>query len=758
MFVTGYADRLSVATGDTIRFMISCEGSPSYSASVVRLIHGHEDPAGPGFKSEPVTTSINGTYAGRMQESQCGSHVLVRDDDQILDLEGGFTIHAFVWSTTPLKGRQGILTRWSERQQLGYGMILDDEGCLALLVGAGPSQTATLATGVPLQARVWYSVAVAYDAKSRRATLHQQAVVTATNGLWAPTYPFDLDATLEARVGVRPINEKMPTVIGAMGNTGGVAGHYNGKIERPQIYDRLLAGSELEGLSSQLSAPAGLVADWDFAHGVGPGGIPSGIAVDTSGHGLHGECVNMPARGVTGHNWSGREENFTQAPYEYGALYFHDDDLEDAGWSPDLSLTIPDGLPSGIYAVQVCAGEAEDHIPFFVRPRLGAPTARIAFLVPTASYMAYGNEHVALEGSLAEALIAHTPSLTASDLHLQEHIDYGVSHYDVHSDGSGVYYSSRLRPLLNMRPKYRSYISSSVWQLAADLDLVDWLSHEGHAFDVITDEDLHREGLDLLVQYGVVLTGTHPEYYSSPMLDAIEQYVAGNGRLMYLGGNGFYWMVSFHPERPHVMELRRGEGGARAWQAPPGEYYHSTTGQKGGLWRNRGRPPQRLVGVGFTGQGFDRSSSYHRMPDSFRPEAGFIFEGVEGPTIGAFGLVGGGAAGLELDRYDLQLGSPPNTLLLATSVGHSDAYLHTAEEIPFMYPGIGGTQDYQVRSDMTYFTSAGGGAVFSVGSIAWCGALSHDDYENNVARITGNVLNRFLSQKGLPASNSEHPE
>jgi hypothetical protein len=30
------------------------------------------------------------------------------------------------------------------------------------------------------------------------------------------------------------------------------------------------------------------------------------------------------------------------------------------------------------------------------------------------------------------------------------------------------------------------------------------------------------------------------------------------------------------------------------------------------------------------------------------------------------------------------------------------------------------------------------GTVFSTGSIAWCGALSHNDYDNNVARITGN--------------------
>ena len=46
----------------------------------------------------------------------------------------------------------------------------------------------------------------------------------------------------------------------------------------------------------------------------------------------------------------------------------------------------------------------------------------------------------------------------------------------------------------------------------------------------------------------------------------------------------------------------------------------------------------------------------------------------------------------------------------------------------------------------TWSSSRGpnGGAVFSTGSIAWCGSLSHNDYDNNVSRITENVLRRFV--------------
>jgi len=103
-----------------------------------------------------------------------------------------------------------------------------------------------------------------------------------------------------------------------------------------------------------------------------------------------------------------------------------------------------------------------------------------------------------------------------------------------------------------------------------------------------------------------------------------------------------------------------------------------------------------------------------------------------------------------MDRYDLSLGTPPHALLLATSAGqHSDAYTHVVEEILETYPGLGGTQDYQVRADMVYFTTRLGGGVFSTGSIAWCASLAYNNYENNVSRITGNVLERFLLDESL---------
>jgi N,N-dimethylformamidase len=393
--------------------------------------------------------------------------------------------------------------------------------------------------------------------------------------------------------------------------------------------------------------------------------------------------------------------------------------------------------------------EAEDYVPFIVRPARGAATADIVLVIPTTSYLAYANEHMPTDAPLAQLLTDQVLPLQGEDVFLAEHRELGGSTYDTHSDGSGICYSSRLRPILNMRPKYANWLGgsgSALWQFNADLHITDWLEAKGFAFDVITDEDLHRDGAAALSPYRVAITGTHPEYTSERMRDAYAAHTSRGGRLMYMGGNGFYWRTSYSDELPGVIEVRKGEGGIRAWAAEPGEYYNAFTGEYSGLWRRSGRPPQELVGVGFIAQGFDVSSHYVRRDGSRNPRAKFIFEGIgEDERIGDFGLVGGGAAGLELDHADPLLGTPPHSLVLASSEGHTDVYMVVLEEILINSPGLTGSQSPLVTSDLVFFETPSGGAVFSTGSIAYSGSLSHNDYDNNVSKLTENVLNRFNS-------------
>jgi N,N-dimethylformamidase len=753
--LVGYTDRLSAAPGDTIRFMVSSQ-HPSYRADLVRLIHGDTSPDGPGFKEHVLESPVNGEHPGRVRDLLGGSYVRVPDDPQ-LRLTGSFTIATWIWPTVPQAGRQGVLARWADGVG-GYALVLEDGGDLALWLGSGSGQTQVIRTGVPLVAHRWYFVGATVDADRRTARVFTEPlqdwpiastrVAAETELSTGPDAPDGVDVTI-GRVAVGPGEPE-----------DGPGGNFNGKIEAPVLADRVLTADELSAIRNEGPAAAravGAVGAWDFADG--PGGAR---VADVSGHGLHGEAVNIPVRAVRGHNWTGREMSFRAAPAEYGAIHFHSDDLEDPGWEPDFELTIPAGLPSGVYAARLSQSGDEEYLPFVVRPPRGTATADIAVLMPTVSYVIYAN-FLDLDGGCWDP--ASVPNADAS-LHAKEFryvLDnrlYGL--YDVHFDGASNCMTSSLRPILNMRPKFRYRVWSAPARFPADLYLIDWLDHKGFAADVITDHDLHAEGADLLSRYRVVITGSHHEYWTEPMLDAIQQYLGSGGRVMYLGGNSFFGVTTIDPDRPHVHEVRRW-GTSWPFEMPPGERYHATTGEPGGTWRNRGRPPQQLVGVGSSSAGFDTGAPYLRQPDSFDPRAAFIFAGVgdnerigDTPSL----MVGHGAGGYEQDRLDFGLGTPAHALLLASTAGqHSAAYGAFIDEILDYPSGIDGVLPDSktqpgvphpfVRSDMVFFETPHGGAVFAAAAICFRGCLSWNGYDNAASRVTENVLRRFCDEEPL---------
>jgi N,N-dimethylformamidase len=517
---------------------------------------------------------------------------------------------------------------------------------------------------------------------------------------------------------------------------------FNGKLQDPAVLVRGLSISDLASRAARDAEVSDEVARWDLGH------EPAGTTFRDLGPGaFHGRFVNAPMRAVTGLGWSGDELDFRHAPAAYRAVHFHDDDLEDAGWECDAVIALPSTLPSGMYCVRLrCAG-GEDHVPVFVRPAAGQARNAVAFLAPTFTYVAYANnrlpEVVDYEGA---GLTERTVRLGFRDEQARAHPEFGLSTYDSHTDGSGVCYSSHLRPIPNMRWDFRSPIVGGPRHFAADLLLTTWLESLGVGYDVLSDHGLHERGAAELDGYRVLITGTHPEYWSGPMLDALRSYQDAGGSVMYLGANGFYWVTAATTERPHLLEVRRGQAGLRSWTSRPGEEHLGQSGEPGGLWRHRGRAPNRLVGVGMTSQGWDnRTPGFVRTADADDSRAKFIFDGIgDDEIVGDFGLIMGGASGDELDRADLGLGTPRHALVVATSLPHSRYYLLAIEDLQMTTSTAGGDVNPLVRSDVTFFETRAGGAVFSVGAISWAGSLAYDGYANNVARMTENVLRNFL--------------
>jgi N,N-dimethylformamidase len=756
--IHGYADPLSVKAGQTVSFMISGEGTDHVDAQLVRLLHGDESPEGPGFVEQEVVSTIPATIAVKRQFTQLGGHAVVDDPRQLLMPKGDFTLYAFVYPTKPGIKRQAILSKWDVVASKGYGLGISAEGKLEFWVGDG-AQIDHVAAEIPLVERVWYFVAASYSAASGEVRLHQVGVVNRYNSLTGPVVPRDYDSHVTETLKVKPADPgaAIPFLWAGGSEENDLRGRfvsilYNGKIDRAGVAGAVLSDADIAEILRGGVPPAAVpwIAHWDTTAGYTDTGIGDTI-VDTGPNGLHAQGVNRPVRGMTGWNWAGRDDCYRLNPAQYGGIAFHDDALTDARWQPTVTLTIPDDLKSGVYALRLRAGDAEDHIPFFVAA--AKPKAPLAVLIATFSYLAYANEQLAFGSPVAQSIVAHTPILSEEDIENYKLQEFGLSTYDHHGDGAGCCYTSWRRPIINMRPKFRAGSIGVPWALPADLSLIWWLDHAGYDFEVLTDHDLHEGGAAALAPYRTVITCTHPEYYSEKMLDGTEDYMRAGGRLMYLGGNGYYWVCGLREDEPHCMEVRKLDTGSRAWQADPGEGYLATTGERSGLWRSRGRPPQKIVGVGFTSEGMDESQPFERMPDSFHRRAAWMFEGI-GPQekIGDFGLGLGGAAGLEIDRYDLALGTPPHALLLAASHGHSDNYPLVSEEVAYAFPGRGGTQDPQVRADITYFTTANDGACLSIGSIAWSQALPCKGGENNTATFMRNVLGAFLTPGKLPGT------
>ena len=109
--------------------------------------------------------------------------------------------------------------------------------------------------------------------------------------------------------------------------------------------------------------------------------------------------------------------------------------------------------------------------------------------------------------------------------------------------------------------------------------------------------------------------------------------------------------------------------------------------------------------------------------------------------IGAFDNLhcGYGAAGGEVDRTDFsRAGTPHHTMILASSAPFDPTWTWDPVDPP-----------NAPRADLALLEYPNGGAVFSTSSIAWCSCLSYNRYQNNVARLTRNVLEGFLSRAVL---------
>jgi N,N-dimethylformamidase len=257
---------------------------------------------------------------------------------------------------------------------------------------------------------------------------------------------------------------------------------------------------------------------------------------------------------------------------------------------------------------------------------------------------------------------------------------------------------------------------------------------------------VHREGKELLARYRTVITGQHPEYQSPEIFKAVEDYLGSGGRLMYLGGNGFQNPAAWRNDGIPAVELRRLNETYWTPQNFQGERRFELNGVDNLEWDHTWAV--RNLGLRYDGTTFGSGNTYYRvLPDSKNPRAGFIFAGVKSEIIGDYGTHFGGAAGDEFDRLDFAAGTPKHALHLAKSEGTPLPTWATGQLAAQMRADY----DQKNYASIIFFETKSGGAVFSVGSMAYIGALNHKGFDNDIARITTNVLKRFSDPQRFQA-------
>ncbi len=706
--LAGYAEPFTVDPGRTLTVHASTpaggSGAPTTArCSVVRL--GHD---GDRWTETPVLEPLE--VAVPHQRLPVGSWIGVPDVPQ------GSALSCWLW-----------LGRYPDDTADVIG-----QGDLRLTVDArgrlGPAGPPDGRRSAPLDRNRWYLVAVgpgwvAVKAKSGHATDPRTAVTDCGDGDGPPRpattggagSPATVTATVHLGVGL------------------------DGRLARPAVH-RAFDPSMLEQQAARPDeSTAGIVATWDLAAGIS--------TQEVSGR-YPGVVYQGPTRAVPGPDWNGTWVDWRSAPEHYDAVHVHTDDLIDADWPATLSVELPPDLPSGAYGVRMDTTGGTDLVPFFVNPSTpgsapSRPHPDVAVLLPTMTYLAYANEQ-------AEPPLEELSHEVAAPFGRHNRL---LSWYDRHRDGSRVVFASTRRPLMGVRPDHEFRYLGAPHGLSFDLALLGWLQRRGIDHDVITDHLLDQPSFDP-GRYRVVVTGGHPEYWTDPMAAKLEAFLSGGGRLAYLGGNGFVWPVAVDPERRWLAEMRRGQIENVPLDGEGGEDHFQLTGRPAGLWRTVGRSEAALVGVATTAMGFAGGVPYRRLPASRDPRVARIFDGVDADVLGAFGPKGA-VVGYETDLANQFLGTPSHALVLATA----ELPEGFGAFAPGMFPGPSGeTARSRLRADMVFFETAGGGAVFSASTILWSASLSHNGDDNEISRITENLIRWFAEPEPINPPWAHQPD
>ncbi len=343
-------------------------------------------------------------------------------------------------------------------------------------------------------------------------------------------------------------------------------------------------------------------------------------------------------------------------------------------WPAVYSLVVPTTWRTGLYYASFGTGAKACYVPFVVRPAQRRAGVNVLVQIPVNTVQAYNNYG-------------------------------GKSLYDFNSTG-GVRASSVSfdRPLID--PKAYGFDG---WTAT----FVHWLEAKGYGVDYCTSIDLHREGATLLSSgYKLFMTAGHDEYWSLPMRQNLDAFVAAGGNAAILSGCTSYWQVRFADSTNRSLVCYKSAADPSTNPATKTINWRSLTPSN---------PENSTFGLSFF-KGASWTSSYPRPQTPFvvRQPAHWAFAGLSFSQGASFGA---GYVGYETDAADFRTslagqfhptgldGSPATLRILA----QADASDWNARAQAYGLPG-----EQSGYGAVAVFSRGGSqGTVFNAGSTDW---------------------------------------
>jgi mono/diheme cytochrome c family protein len=374
-------------------------------------------------------------------------------------------------------------------------------------------------------------------------------------------------------------------------------------------------------------------------------------------------------------------------------------------WPSALTIEIPDSWTSGCYEARAQSGETHSNRMFFV-VRSSHPGRDSKILLQLAA-----NTYNAYNGWGGFSLYTY----------------WGPAHWDkVHEPGDELGRRvSFQRPFTGIDRNW-------------ELPFFQWAERNGYRLDYAINSDLEFHP-EILEQYKLVLSVGHDEYWSAPMRDHLEAYIASGGNVAFFSGNTCCWQVRSEDDGNDLVCWKEAYKQDPLYK-PEGHPLLST------LWSHHlvTRPENQLTGVGFLRGGFHRfrdgipngSGAYQvHQPEHWIFEGTGLLEGME--FGGANTIVGYECDGCEFTVVDGRPvptgddGTPKNFTILATAParwGEGDlGWYKPAHDL--------WKKNEHEHGTMGIYTVPGGGTVFTAATTDWAHGLASASASANATTL-----------------------